>query len=180
MNERHVSLACRKTSEVTCVRNGFGACVRLSFRSQHLPLDACVRLNPNFQALDPLEGGIQGSSHPYRKRGRNEGIKEANEWWIEFSSKLWGARSRLYRRRFWQVNTRWKALDEIYKIYMLLHRWYLKISAKTRHHFFREWIMNFQRFCVKFCIFSGDFCAIFMKFCPDFATNSRKEWRVPL
>ena len=48
--------------------------------------------------------------------------KEANEKWIEFSSKLWEARSRLYRRRFLQVNTRWKALDEIYKMYILLHR----------------------------------------------------------
>ena len=35
-----------------------------------------------------------------------------------------------------QVNTRWEALDEIYKIYMLLHRSDLKISAKNRQHFF--------------------------------------------
>ena len=39
------------------------------------------------------------------------------------------ARSRLYRRRFLQVNIRWKALDEIYKMYMLLHRSDLNISA---------------------------------------------------
>ena len=46
------------------------------------------------------------------------------------------ARSRLYRRRFLQLSTRWKALDEIYKIYILLHRSDLKISAKNRHHVF--------------------------------------------
>ena len=39
------------------------------------------------------------------------------------------------------LNTRWKALDEMYKIYMLLHRSDLNISAKFRqtfsHFFFR-------------------------------------------
>ena len=39
-------------------------------------------------------------------------------------SKLYRARSLLYRRQILQENIRWKALDEIYKIYMymLLHR----------------------------------------------------------
>ena len=36
--------------------------------------------------------------------------------------KLHRARSLLYRRQILQDNIRWKALDEIYKIYMLLHR----------------------------------------------------------
>ena len=45
-------------------------------------------------------------------------------------SKLREARSRLYRRQILQVNIRWKALDEIYKMYILLHRSDLKISAK--------------------------------------------------
>ena len=44
-------------------------------------------------------------------------------------SKLWGSRSRLYRSRFLQSNTRWKALDEIYQIDMPLHRSTCKISA---------------------------------------------------
>ena len=35
-------------------------------------------------------------------------------------SKLREARSRLYRRQILQVNIRWKALDEIYKMYMRL------------------------------------------------------------
>ena len=37
-------------------------------------------------------------------------------------SKLYRARSLLHRRQILQVNIRWKALDEIYKIDMLLHR----------------------------------------------------------
>ena len=40
------------------------------------------------------------------------------------------ARSLLYRHQILQENIRWKALDEIYKIYMLLHRSDLNISAK--------------------------------------------------
>ena len=37
------------------------------------------------------------------------------------AAKLWRARSWLYRRQFLEVNIRLKALDEIYKIYTLLH-----------------------------------------------------------
>ena len=37
-------------------------------------------------------------------------------------SKLYRARSLLYRRQILQENIRWKALDEIYKIYMFLQR----------------------------------------------------------
>ena len=43
--------------------------------------------------------------------------KEANKLRIEFSPKPGGARSRLYRRRFHQVNIRWKALAEIYTMH---------------------------------------------------------------
>ena len=45
-------------------------------------------------------------------------------------SKLYRARSLLYRRQILQENIRWKVLDEIYKIYMLLHRSDVNISAK--------------------------------------------------
>ena len=44
--------------------------------------------------------------------------------------KLHRARSLLYRRQVLQENIRWKALDEIYKICMLLHRSDLNISEK--------------------------------------------------
>ena len=47
-------------------------------------------------------------------------------------SKLYGARSLLYRRQILQVNIRWKALDEIYKIYMLVHRSDLNISEARK------------------------------------------------
>ena len=65
-------------------------------------------------------------------------------------SKLYRARSLLYRRQILQVNIRWKALDEIYKIYMLLHRSDLNISGKHRRTFSHFW-QNLQK--LKFVIF---------------------------
>ena len=61
-------------------------------------------------------------------------------------SKLYRARSLLYRRQILQENIRWKALDEIYKIYMLLHRSDLNISEKVRQ--------TFSHFSAKFAKFT--------------------------
>ena len=58
-------------------------------------------------------------------------------------SKLYRARSLLYRRQILQENIRWKALDEIYKIYMLLHRSDLNISETFRQ--------KSPRFSAKLC-----------------------------
>ena len=58
-------------------------------------------------------------------------------------SKLYRARSLLYRRQILQQNIRWKALDEIYKIYMLLHRSDLNISEFFRQNFRIFW-QNFD------------------------------------
>ena len=59
--------------------------------------------------------------------------------------KLYKARSLLYRRQVLQENFRWKALDEIYKIYMLLHRSDLNISDNFRQNFRIFW--HFLNFC---------------------------------
>ena len=59
--------------------------------------------------------------------------------------KLYRARSLLYRRQILQENIRWKALDEIYKIYMLLHRSDLNISENP------NFSSNFFRIFGKFC-----------------------------
>ena len=58
--------------------------------------------------------------------------------------KLRRARSLLYRRQILQENIRWKALDEIYKIYMLLHRSDLNISENFRQTFSHFW-QNFAK-----------------------------------
>ena len=53
--------------------------------------------------------------------------------------KLYKVRSLLYRRQILQENIRWKALDEIYKIYMLLRRSDLNISEHFRQTFSHFW-----------------------------------------
>ena len=85
-------------------------------------------------------------------------------------SKLYRARSLLYRRQILQVNIRWKALDEIYKIYMLLHRSDLNISEIFRQFFFAFFRKNLQNFVI-FEFFSLIFAQILMKFCRNFADN---------
>ena len=82
--------------------------------------------------------------------------------------KLYTARSRLYRRQILQENIRWKALDEICKIYMFLHRSDLNISETSRQtssHFFGKILQKF----VIFEFFSLFFAQILMKFCRNFA-----------
>ena len=78
-------------------------------------------------------------------------------------STLREARSRLYQRQIFQVNIRWKALDEINKIYMLLHRSDLNISETTHQtcsHFsakfwkiypFLQEMLSFAQSLMKFC-----------------------------
>ena len=73
-------------------------------------------------------------------------------WKVRYRTILWfsdkwaifyGARSPLYRRQILQENIRWKALDEIYKIYMLLLRSDLNISESC--------CQTFSHFSAKFC-----------------------------
>ena len=85
-------------------------------------------------------------------------------------SKLHRTRSLLYRRQILQVNIRWKALDEIYKIYMLLHRSDLNISEIFRQIFFGFFRKNLQKFVI-FEFFSLIFAQILMKTCRNFADN---------
>ena len=57
-------------------------------------------------------------------------------------SKFYKARSLLYRRQILQENIRWKALEEIYKIYTLLHRSDLNISEHFRQTFSHVLVRN--------------------------------------
>ena len=84
--------------------------------------------------------------------------------------KLYRARSLLYRRQILQQNMRWKALDEIYKIYMLLHRSDLKISEKNRQAF-SHFLANFAKIRF-FEFFLLSFAQILMKCCRNFADIS--------
>ena len=91
--------------------------------------------------------------------------------WI--ASKLWEARSPLCRRRCLQVNTRWKALAEIYTIHSFAPFFKLKISAKNRQHFFaiEYWISDFFHFS---CWILHFFCEFLMNFWWIFVRISRQ------
>ena len=83
--------------------------------------------------------------------------------------KLYEARSLLYRRQFLQENIRWKALDEIYKIYMLLQRSDLNISENLRQtfsHFSAKCckIINFRKKIIEFCSECDEILSEFRKY----------------
>ena len=89
-------------------------------------------------------------------------------------SKLYRARSLLYRRQILQENIRWKALDEIYKIYMLLHRSDLSISANGVNFFlafFGKILPPKKLFFDIFIEFRADFDEIFSEFRQMFVEN---------
>ena len=54
---------------------------------------------------------------------------------IEASKQASSFRPIQEKKQNLQVNIRWKALDEICKMYILLHRSDIKISAKSLHKF---------------------------------------------
>ena len=86
------------------------------------------------------------SCGPYRCAARGGARRNAerarDEYRIEFSPKLRGARSQLYRRRFLQVNTRWKALAEIYTMHSYAPFSNLNFFVKNRQNFFAIELMN--------------------------------------
>ena len=66
-------------------------------------------------------------------------------WKLNKIRKLWRARSRLYRRRFWHPNTHFSAFCEIYKIRIPLHRSKFKILQFFDNLFLTFWT-NFDHF----------------------------------
>ena len=100
--------------------------------------------------------------------------------------ELHRARSRRNRSQILQVNTRWKALAEIYTMYsfdllctVLESNPFAPFSnlnffVKNRQHFFAIELMNFINSIAKNSNFAF-FCEFFMNFFLDFAPNSRKE-----
>ena len=90
------------------------------------------------------------------------------------------ARSLLYRRQILQRNIRWKALDEIYKIYMRLHRSDLNISEKFRQtfshfsaNFAKNWFTHYWKVFIEFC---SEFDEILSEI--QFRKISENSWNV--
>ena len=104
--------------------------MRESFEERMVRLRPTERLpqDPEVEAAKPrLEPvGVRARQAPldHHEPGLRSGLNISL-----IVSKLREARSRLYRRQILQVNIRWKALDEIYKMHIPLHRSDLKIPA---------------------------------------------------
>ena len=70
-------------------------------------------------------------------------IAEVRRWVIKMKLSCLGGNGtfralvRLYRRQFLQLKTRWKALDEIYKIYTFLHRSELKVAKNIASNVYK-------------------------------------------
>ena len=97
-------------------------------------------------------------------------------WFFSQMIKHYEARSLLYRRQILQENIRWKALGEIYKIYMLLHRSDLNISEffrQTFSHFLAKFRFAKMRYC--FILFI-DFCSDVDEILSEFRRYFRKCW----
>ena len=135
-----------------------------------LNYDLVVFLAAELAARATQVGCYRSALRPPSRRGQRLApcripAKDTIEYFWIISPKLRGARSRLYRRQILQVNTRWKALAEIYTIHSFAPFFNLKISAKNRQHFFvnEEWISDFFNFFVEFCIFSANLWWIFFR-----------------
>ena len=84
---------------------------------------------------------------PLRGRERLEGperlapdasaLSKLNSWRLLKLTKIKSARSRLYRSRFLQVNTRWKALAEIYTMHSFAPFSNLIFSSKIAKNILR-------------------------------------------
>ena len=78
----------------------------------------------------------------FRDAEQPAGLRSEVNIELNFPPKLRGARSRLYRRRFLQVNTRWKALAEIYTMHSFAPFSNLNFFVKNRQNFFAIELMN--------------------------------------
>ena len=117
---------------------------------------------PSFGRLEKKHSLQAARRRPSRTNGCTYVFSNClSNFWLVFS-KLWEARSRLYRNESLQVNSRWKALDEIYKIYKLLHRSAFKNSAK-----FRQTFSHFYSFVFEISL-------IFRNFCPNLTNFDEK------
>ena len=78
-------------------------------------------------------------------------------------SKLYRARSLLYRRQILQENIRWKALDEIYKIYSVHD--FAPLRPQYFSNMFVKLFRNFRQMFAKIEKCSKTFAQGLMKFC---------------
>ena len=137
-------------------------CVSNLFQLRFILLSYCCRASPRWlRTIGNLSWKVRYRTFP---------------WFFIQMIKLYKARSLLYRRQILQENIRWKALDEIYKIYMLLHRSDLNISE-----IFRQTFSHFSAKCCKIYQLSKKNHCILLRFwwnLSEFRKYFRKCWKI--
>ena len=116
------------------------------------------------------------SQREIRKGGGDASAQsKLNSWRLLKLIKIKSARSRLYRSRFLQVNTRWKALAEIYTMHSfapllesICENWGKKGLAKTTPF---SNLNFFAKKCWNVCWFLKNFCKICQNFAEVFAES---------
>ena len=108
--------SCSRTKaerQVYSLWTGYRRKLTLAVHRLKHPYPCASRTSPSAgQPRPPLCSGIAHGTNPPRALSQNSyGICTRR------AGKLYRARSRLYRRRFLQVNMRWKALAEIYTMH---------------------------------------------------------------
>ena len=111
-----------------------------------------ARAGPADQA--PEEGQREGRGDRGLEGLDASALSKLNSWRLPKFIKIKWARSLLYRRRFLQVNTRWKALAKIYTMHSFAPLSNLKIFVKNRWIFccffpkfrkFGQLLLNFRQ-----------------------------------
>ena len=96
------------------------------------------RSDVGFQHKRVLIEGLRELESSFGDRfGSGRALRSEVNIELNFPPKLRGARSRLYRRRFLQVNTRWKALAEIYTMHSFAPFSNLNYFVKNRQKILR-------------------------------------------
>ena len=124
--------------------------------------DRCNRVDSGGNKALSLPSQLQLSTDVSNGRGGSVKIKFQG-WKIEWT--LRGSFSAV-STPILQVNIRWKALDEIYKIYMLLHRSDLNISESFRQ-IFSYFLAKFAKIHYFWILFT-DFCSDFDEILSEF------------
>ena len=158
--------------------------------AQSRPPSACERLVQPSGNVSPSPNSANNTAPGGCSR---DGIDPHLSWKVRYRTLLWflikiiklyKARSLLYRRQILQENIRWKALDEIYKIYMLLHRSDLNISEKNRQtfsHFLQKFakFTHFRKMFIEFCSeFDEILCMKSKEILSEFRKYFRRCWKI--
>lgn len=151
---------CLLVSQPTCSARSWLVCTAPLYKSSAARENLYSSISFDSKSWCPTQASQGAYRHAQATGRKSKGV--VCMWKLNLWAGYYRARYRLYRNQMLQENTRWKALDEIYKIYMLLHRSDLNISANFHRFFLAFSIRNAKKF--DFFQISSWFSLILMRF----------------